>query len=133
MKTNKRLIASIVWIVIGVVVSVCSWFDIVDSYWTGMGSALLIVGTIQLIRQLRYKKDADYREKVDTNNQDERNRFIATKAWSWAGYLFVIIAAIASIAFRALGNRELSLLASASVCVIITLYWICYLILQKKY
>lgn len=133
MKNNKRLIASIVWIVIGIILSVCSWFDIVDSYWTGMGSALLIVGTIQLIRQLRYKKDADYREKVDTNNRDERNRFIATKAWSWAGYLFVIIAAIASIAFRALGNRELSLLASTSVCVIITLYWICYLILQKKY
>lgn len=133
MKNNKRLIASIVWIVLGIIVSVCSWFDIVDSYWTGMGSALLIVGTIQLIRQLRYKKDADYREKVDTNNRDERNRFIATKAWSWAGYLFVIIAAIASIAFRALGNRELSLLASTSVCVIITLYWICYLILQKKY
>ena len=27
MKINKRLIASIVWIVIGVVLSVCSWFD----------------------------------------------------------------------------------------------------------
>lgn len=133
MKNNKRLIASIAWIVIGIVLSVCSWFDMVDYYWSDMGIALLVVGTIQLIRQIRYKKDATYRENVDINNQDERNRYIATKAWSWAGYLFVIIAAIVSIALRALDYRELSLIASGSICVIISLYWICYLILQKKY
>ena len=133
MKANKRLIASIVWIVIGLVLTVCSWFDIVDSYWTGMGSALLVVGTIQLIRQLRYKKDADYREKVDTNNHDERNRFIAMKAWSWAGYLLVIIAAVASIALRALGYDDYSMIASLCVCIILVLYWFSYWILKKKY
>ena len=133
MKINKRLIASIVWIVIGVVLSVCSWFDIADSYWTGMGSALLIVGSIQLVRLIRYKKDVTYRENVDINEHDERNRFIAMKAWSWVGYLFVIIISIASIAFRALGNRELSMFASGCVCVIVALYWISYWVLNKKY
>jgi uncharacterized membrane protein len=133
MKNNKRLIASIVWIVIGFILSICNWFDIVDSYWTGMGTALLVVGSINLFRQIRYNKDAAYREDVETKVQDERNRFIATKAWSWSGYIFVIIASIASIALRALGFRELSMFASACACLIILSYWISYMILQKKY
>lgn len=133
MKINRRLIAALTWIVIGLVLTVCSFWDLVDSYWTGMGSALLIVGILQLVRVIRYKNDSSYREEVDTQNKDERNRYIAMKAWSWSGYLFVIIAAIASIAFKAFGYDEYSQIAGLSVCLIILLYWINYCILRKKY
>ena len=133
MKTNKRLIASIVWIVIGIVLSICSFLNLVDSYWSGMGTALLIVGILQVIRFVRYHKDPSYKETVDTNTQDERNRFIAMKAWSWAGYLLVIIAAVASMALRALGYDDYSMIASLCVCIILVLYWVSYWILKKKY
>lgn len=133
MKTNKRLIASIVWIVIGIVLSICSFLNLIDSYWSGMGTALLIVGILQVIRFVRYHKDPSYKETVDTNTQDERNRFIAMKAWSWAGYLLVIIAAVASIALRALGYDDYSMIASLCVCIILVLYWVSYWILKKKY
>ena len=98
MKISKRIIASIVWIIVGIVLTICSFLNLVDSYWSGMGTALLIVGILQVIRFVRYQKNPSYKETVDTNAQDERNRFIAMKAWSWAGYLLVIIAAVASIA-----------------------------------
>ena len=133
MKNSKRIIASIVWIVIGIVLSICSFFNLIDSYWSGMGTALLIVGILQVIRFVRYQKDPSYKETVDTNAQDERNRFIAMKAWSWAGYLLVIIAAVASIALRALGYDDYSMIASLCVCIILVLYWISYWILKKKY
>ena len=133
MEKNKRIIASIVWITVGIVLSACSFFDLVDSYWSGMGFALLVIGILQLIRFVRYQKDPAYKEAVDTNTQDERNRFIAMKAWSWTGYLFVIIAAIASIALRALGYGDYSMLASLCVCIIIVVYWISYWILRRKY
>ena len=133
MKSNKRVFASIVWIIIGIVLSICSIFEIVDSYWSGMGTALLVVGILQLIRIIRYKKDPSYKEAVDTCTQDERNRFITMKAWSWTGYLLVIIAAIASIAFRVLGYNDYSTIASLCVCIIIIIYWVSYLILKKKY
>lgn len=133
MRNNKRIIASIVWIVVGIVLSVCSILDFVDPYWSGMGTALLVVGVMQLIRFIRYKQDPAYKEAVDTQTQDERNRFIATKAWSWAGYLFVIISAVASIALRALGYNDYSMIASLCVCLIIVLYWVSYWILRKKY
>ena len=133
MKNSKRIIASIVWIVIGIVLTICSFLNLVDSYWSGMGTALLIVGILQVIRFVRYHKDPSYKETVDTNAQDERNRFIAMKAWSWAGYLLVIIAAVASIALRALGYDDYSMIASLCVCIILVLYWVSYWILKKKY
>ncbi len=133
MKKSKRIIASIVWIIVGIVLSICSIFDLVDSYWSGMGTALLVVGVLQLVRFIRYQKDPAYKEAVDTSSQDERNRFIAMKAWSWAGYLLVIIAAVASIALRALGYNDYAMIASLCVCIIIVVYWTSYWILQKKY
>ena len=133
MKTSKRIIASVIWIIIGIVLSVCSFFDLVDSYWSGMGAALLAVGVLQLIRFVRYQKDPAYKEAIDTNAQDERNRYIAMKAWSWAGYLLVIIAAVASIALRVLGYNDYATIASLCVGIIIVVYLTSYWILQKKY
>ena len=133
MKISKRIIASIVWIIVGIVLTICSFLNLVDSYWSGMGTALLIVGILQVIRFVRYQKNPSYKETVDTNAQDERNRFIAMKAWSWAGYLLVMIAAVASIALRALGYNDYSMIASLYVCIILVLYWVSYWILKKKY
>ena len=130
---NKRLIASIVEIVLGIVLTVCGALGVVDSYWSGMGSALIVVGAIFLIRQIRYKTDKTYQENVDVANHDERNRYIGMKAWSWAGYLFVMLSAVASIALKIARLDLYSQIAGFAVCILVVLYWICYLILRKKY
>ncbi len=130
---NKRFIASIVEIMIGVILIGCSMFGIVDEYWSGMGAAMLAVGVVFLIRQIKYKTNEEYREKYDVERSDERNRYISGKAWAWAGYLFVMIAAFASIMLKLAGREELMLMASGSVCLIVILYWISYVVLKKKY
>jgi len=86
-----------------------------------------------LIRWNKYIHNAQYREKVDVESNDERNRYLAGKAWGWAGYLFVLICAIACIVFQILGEEILSLAASVGVCLIIVLYWVSYFILKRKY
>ena len=133
MKTNKRYIISIIWIVLGTVLLICSVAGILDEFWCGMGTSLLIIGIINLIRQLRYLRNKEYRENFDTQVNDERNKFISAKAWSWAGYLFVILAAVTTILLKILGFEEYMMITSSSVCIIILLYWICNLILRKKY
>lgn len=130
---NKRFIASILEIVMGSILMVCSMFGIVDEYWSGMGFALLIVGVVFLLRQFKYKTNEEYREKYDVERSDERNRYLSGKAWAWAGYLFVMIAAVGSIMLKMAGREELMLMASGSVCLIMALYWISYIILKKKY
>ena len=129
----KRLIPLILEIVIGVALTVCGAVGLVDSYWSGMGTALVFTGLIFMFRQVRYAKDQTYRESVDVEAKDERNRYIRTKAWAWAGYGFVMVSAVASIALKIAGLDTYSIIAGGSVCVLVLLYWLSYLILRKKY
>ena len=133
MKSNRRMILSIVWIVLGTSLLVGNFTGLLGDYWGGLGGGLLGVGVFQVIRNVRYLRNPAYREKVDTTNQDERNRFLANKAWAWAGYLYVLTAAVATIVLQIIGITELATAAGFSVCIIMVFHWLSYLYLQKKY
>ena len=133
MKYDRRMYLSLFWVLLGAALFVCSALGIVDSYWSGMGGGLMGVGILQTIRHIRYRKDPEYREKTDTENKDERNRFIGGKAWAWAGYLFMFIEALLVIVFKLMGREELMMMASFNVCGILLLYWVCWLFLKRKY
>ena len=129
----KRYLANVIEIFVGVILSVLGFTGILDSYWSGMGTALIVVGVLMLVRQLRYKTNAEYREKMDIEVNDERNKYLRRLAWSWSGYLFVMLGAVGSIVFRILGMNQYSQFSAYCVCLIMVLYWISYLILQKKH
>ena len=133
MMKNKRLIANIVEIAVGLVLAVCGHMGLIDEYWSGMGTALVVVSGIMLFRQFRYKTNVEYKEKVDIEVKDERNKHLRRMAWSWTGYLFVVIAAFGSIIFKIVGMDTYSMAAGFAVCLLITLYWISYVILRRKY
>ena len=130
---KERLIASILEIIVGAALLICSMFELVDEFWSGMGTSLLIIGIIFLIRNIKYKTNEEYREKIDIESNDERNKYISLKAWAWAGYLFVMLGAVGAIVFKLIGKEELMMMASLSVCLIMVFYWISYTFLKKKY
>ena len=130
---NKRFIASIVEIILGFALWICSAIGMIDSYWGGMGGGLMGVGIIFLIRSIRYKRDPEYKEEYDVEMNDERNKFIRLKAWSWAGYLYMMLAAVGSIAFKLMGREDLMFFCSGSVCLVLVLYCISYVIVKNKY
>ena len=132
MKKNDTIFA-IIWLVLGLPLIGLSIAGLVDEFWSGMGSALVVIGACRLLRAHRLNKNEEYREKMETYATDERIHFLRTKAWSWAGYLFIIISAVAVIVFRILGQDVYSTAASYAVCLMLVLYWICYLVLKKKY
>ena len=133
MKIRKITILFIIYIIIGVTLLTLGIAGVIDEFWQGMGGGLLIIGILRSIQSLRYAKDESYREAVTTEINDERNRFIRNKAWAWAGYMFVIIAAITTLVLQTLGEQLLSLAASAAVGLLLILYWISFFILRKKY
>ena len=133
MKKDKRVYISIFWIVLGAVLAVVQFGPQQDSYWSGLGIALLAVGVLQLARRIKYHSNEQYRENVDTQNSDERNRFLSGRAWAWAGYLYVMLGAVAIIALQIAGQREISQTISFTVCALLILYWVSYLFLRRKY
>ena len=131
---NKRLALTVFWIVLGAVLVVLTVTEVLDSsIYSGMGGALMAVGTLQVIRAVKYRKDSEYREKVDTELGDERNRFLRMKSWSWAGYFTILIEGIGAIIAMVLGERTVQLVLSYSVCLVLVIYWIAYVIKKKKY
>ena len=133
MKLIRRNIAGILYIALGAVLFGLGVAEKLDAFWSGMGGALIAVGVVRTVRILRFSHDASYRETVEIEANDERNQFIRNKAWAWAGYMFIIVAAFAVLILQTLGERVLSLAASAAVGLILILYWISYFILQRKY
>jgi len=133
MKNGRRIVAYIIYMLLGTALVVLGALETLDSFWSGMGGALIAMGAVRTIQLLHYSKNEAYREKWDVETKDERNHFIRNKAWAWAGYLFVLIAAISTIVFKLLGQELLSIAAGFAVSILVLLYWICYLVLKKKY
>lgn len=127
------MILSCVWVVLGLVLIILAFMEKVDAFWNGMGTALVVVGALQLLRFRRFNRNEAYREKVEIAMTDERNHYIRNKAWAWSGYLFIIIAAIMTLVFKLLGQELLSMAASGGVCLMLVLYWISWGVLRKKY
>lgn len=130
---KKRLISCIVEIIIGISLIISYMLGKLDEFWCGMGTSLLFVAVFFIIRIIRYNKNDEYREKYEIEMNDERNKYISLKAWAYAGYIFILIAGIATVGFKLLGKDELMMIASMSISIIILLYWISYMLLRKKY
>ena len=131
---NKKLALSIFWIVLGAVLLGLSVRGVLDSdVYSGMGGALMAVGALQIARNLKYRNDPAYKEKIDTEANDERNRFLRMKSWAWAGYTVVLVEGIGSVVAMAMGERTVQLVLAYSVCLLITACWVSYLILSRKY
>ena len=131
---NKKLALSIFWVILGTALLGLSTVGVLDSSaYGGMGGALMVVGALQIARNLKYRNDPAYREKIDTEANDERNRFLRMKSWAWAGYTVVLVEGIGSIVAMAMGERTVQLVLAYSVYLLLAAYWISYLILSRKY
>ena len=95
--------------------------------------SLMVIGIARLLRGYRLNKNEAYRERREVAETDERLHFIRSKAWAWAGYLFIILCALGTIVCKLLGQELLCMAFSGAVCLMIVLYWISFFILKKKY
>ena len=137
MKPYRRIITQWIlpalYVAIGATLCICGELGTIDQFWNGLGAALVVVGVLRLVRQIRYNTSPKYKENTDTALSDERNHFIRAKAWSWVGYTYIIVAAVATIVLKLLNQELLMFFCSGSVCILLVLYWIFYFILTRKY
>ena len=132
--SKKHLMLSVFWIILGLAFTALAVTGTVEiDVLSGLGGGLIAVGVLQLIRNLRYRKDPAYREKVDTETGDERYRFIRMKSWSWAGCAVIMAEGIGAVAARLMGQDTVSDVLSYSVCLLLCAYWISFLVISRKY
>ena len=131
---NKKLALNVFWIILGaVLIGLTVTEKLNSSICSGMGGALMAIGVLQTVRTVRYRRDTDYRKKIDTELNDERNEFLRMKSWTWTGTIVVILEGIGVIAAMIAGRQTIQFILSYSVCLILVVYWITYMILRRKY
>ena len=133
MYNGKRIVWYTILVIAGAALFLAGCFEVLDSFWSGMGGGLAAVGAVRLALAARYKKEPDYARQIDISNNDERNRFISGKAKSWTMYLTVIILAVLSIILRAAGSVSQSQICLYVMCGMLVIYWVAYMILSRKY
>ena len=57
MGKNYRFYLSFFWILLGVVLCICNGLGWIEDYWFSMGGAFIVVGSLQVIRHIRYRTD----------------------------------------------------------------------------
>lgn len=129
---NKKLALSIFWVVLGVALFVLALTGVLDSTFSTMGVAFVLVGALQIWRNIKYRRDPEYREKVDIAAGDERIRNIRLQSWAWAGYVVVLLQCAASLVAWLMGQVLVQQTLMFSVCLILVVYLISYAILNKK-
>ena len=130
---NKKLILSIVELVIGSILIVLGIKGKIDStLWSGAGGGLVAVGVAQIIRTIKYKTDPEFKKTVDTELTDERLKYLRLKAWAFAGYAFLISSGVVAIGLMITGKREPAMILGFCICFMLIAYLVSYVIIQRK-
>lgn len=133
-KIKNRIIEYTFFGIIGAIMFIASeMLKLIDTFWSGMGIGFVVLSAIRLIQLYRYQNDNNYAEKINVQNSDERNRFIAEKARGMAFNYFILIASISTIVLRALSYNQASSIIGYAICVLLGIYWLSYLWLKHKY
>ena len=131
---NKNLVFSIYWMVIGIVLILLSYFKVIDSsYFSGMGTALAVIGFLRLCKYIKYKNDKDYKEKIDTQSNDERIIFLYNKAWAITSKIVILVLAIISIIAYIMQKTLMVHVLLYIISFMTFTFFIVYTILNKKY
>jgi len=123
----------IVTAIVGAALLLLTGLSKLDSFWSGMGAALVAVSVVRILQIARYKRNEDYASELHVKNHDERNLWLSLKARSNAFYYSIILEAIGVIVFRIVQQPDLSVLLGYLVCIQLVIYWVDWLVLKKKY
>ena len=133
-KMNQRLMIAVGYILLGLTL-VCA--DLLKGfenyYFFSFGITLAIMGILRLIKYRKITRNDQTLRKQELAESDERTRMIAERARSWAFSYALMGAGIVVIVLNVMGKHDEALPFAWYVCGMAVLYWLCFIIIQKKY
>lgn len=133
-KMEQRLYIAVSYIVLGLILVISAVIMKLENYFfSSFGITMIVMGLLRLIRYRNVTRDPQSIRKQEITETDERNRMIAERARSWSFSFSIFGAGIAVIILSFLGHHDTAMPFAWFVCGMVTLYWICWLIIRKKY
>ena len=133
-KLKTRLIVAVSYILLGLVLVAVDLMGQTDNYfYASFGFALIIMGLLRIFQHRKITVDERSIRQQELTESDERTRMIAERARSWTFSLTVTLSGAIVLVLNLLGYHDESLPFAWLVCGMVTVYWICYLIIRKKY
>jgi uncharacterized membrane protein len=131
-KLKIRLYTAIAMAIIGIsiIIFFCI-FPTKNDFVSALGLALTVCAAARIKRYFVITKNDQRINKQQIAESDERNIAISQKAKGVAFNIYIIIACLAVIVLELMGISEYTSLITLSVCVIISVYWISYFIINK--
>ncbi|MEE0264181.1 MAG: hypothetical protein UD936_00990 [Acutalibacteraceae bacterium] len=132
-KLKIRLFLAIGYIILGLAMIVI--FNIIkteNTFLSSFGLALTVVGIAKTRNYFLITKNEETLKKQQIAENDERNIAIANKAKSVSFVIYIIIVCSSVTVLYLLNHTALANILSASVCVLVMIYWISYWIINKK-
>ena len=129
-----RWYVAVSYCVIGLVLIIVFLLGEMENYFiNSFGFALLGIGISRIIQNRKITKSDESMYKREIMEFDERNRMIAERAKSWVFSVSVMMAGFVTIVLSVLGYHEQAQPFAWFVCLMVALYWIFWLIANKKY
>jgi len=133
-KMKQRFVIALSYVLLGAVLLAVAFAGKSDNYFfTSFGIALMLMGILRLFQYRKITTSDQALRKRELAESDERTRMMAERARSWAFSFSIMAAGILVIVLNLLGYNEEALPFAWFVCGMVALYWVCWLIIKRKY
>lgn len=133
-RMRQRWYLAFSYCVIGIVFIIVFWLGETENYFlNSFGFALLAIGITRIVQNRKITKSEDSMRKREILESDERNRMIAERAKSWTFTFSITTAGIIVIILSILGYHDQAQPLAWLMCLMVAIYWVFWLIAQKKY
>ena len=133
-KMHIRRILAFSYLILGIILILTVFANKSDNqFFSAYGFTLILLGILRLLRHKKITQDDKSLRKQELEESDERSRMIAERSKSWAFTLSIIIGGILVIVMNLLGYQEEALPFAWFVCAMMALYWLCWIIIRRKY
>lgn len=133
-RMRQRWYLAVSYCVIGLALIVVFWLGETENYFiNSFGFALLAIGITRIVQNRKITKSEESMHKREIMESDERYRMIAERAKGWAFSFCLMAACIVTIVLSVLGYHDHAQPFGWIVALMVAIYWIFWLIANKKY
>ncbi len=133
-KTMTRIVLMLMYVVIGAVMwAVGTFGSNPNDTISAMGIAMAVCGAMLAVRNIIVICDPEKLQKRETAETDERNVMLMQKSRSLAFAIYIMAAAVAIIVMICTGMESEGRIVAFTVCGLVVIYIISYLIMKVRH